>query len=924
MSYTFTINGKQVRSDQGDKTLLQFLRDDLHFFGTKDGCSKGQCGTCTIIIDGKPIRACTRRIKMLDGANIETIEGVSANDELHPIQTAFLMHHAYQCGFCTPGMIMTLKALLDENPNPTDDEIKHALRFNLCRCTGYQQIIEAVHTAVKIIAGEIPNRVENGKGWVGESPTTKRGVERVTGSLLFADDIRIPDALEGRVLFSEYPHAKITSIDVSKAEAMPGVAKVLTHEDIPGRKYFSEEDYPQQILAIDKVRYIGDPVAVVIAETEELAYEAMEHVDVTYEELPVISSIEEAIAPDAIRVHAEHPNEYSTTEVHKGNTEKGFAMSDFIVESEFTTSAVDHAVMELCSSSAKIDEDGRVVLYGTCQSHAKPPPEVAAALGIDVSELLYFNRPIGGGFGGREDVTTHIYAALGAFLLKRPVRVVYTREEMQLNQPKKHPFKFHYKVGATKDGKLQSLTCKAYCDTGAYNCTGDLVARFASVMGSGPYKVPNIDIEISSVFTNNILNGAFRGYGSTQTAAALAPIYDELAEKCGMSGHEFLKLNCLHVGEKNTAGQIIEYSCGFEEALDAVQTAFEKDGGRPEPSGPDKMVGVGYSGVYKNAGYGTGISDGIGVGIKLNDAGKFEIIPGSNECGQGSDTVVCQIAAQALGVNYDDVDVALHDSDTVPYTTGSTNASRTTYNQGNAVLGAIDKFKKTLAEFTADNFEGDQTFLEIGPDGVFDVRKEKDFCISYLDIVNKANEQEIVLRDDYYFLDIPANPPPVSADNPANSRDNRIFTSYLFNAQIAVIEVDKNTGEIEVLKVYAAADLGNAINPALVDGQMYGGLIQGLGYALSEKVVQDKGYLVTKNLHSLNVPKAGDIPKMHSIAIEENHPYGPFGAKGFSEGANNGTAPAIINAVYDAVGVRIKSLPIDQDQLLVEMKAREA
>jgi aldehyde oxidoreductase len=924
MSYTFTVNGHLVTTDFGEKPLLSFLREDLKLFGAKDGCSKGQCGACTVIVNAKAVRSCTRKMKTLDGAEIQTIEGLSDGDILHPIQTAFLKEHAYQCGFCTPGMIMALKALLDSNPHSTDAEIKNAIRFNLCRCTGYQQIIDAVHTAVRILDGEIPNSIDNGNGWVGESPATKHGVERVAGSLVFADDMRIDGELEGRVMFTEYPHAKILSIDVSEAEAMPGVVKVITHKDIPGKKFFSEIDYPQQILAIDKVRFIGDPIAVVFAETGELAYEAMKRIHVEYEVLPVIAGIEDAVAPDAVRVHDEWPNNYSHQAIHKGNTAKAFAGCDYVVESDFETSAVDHAVMELCASHAEIGEDGRVTLYGTCQSFAKVPAEVAAALGIDQKDLHYYTRPLGGGFGGREDCTTHIFAALGAQILRRPVRVVYSREEMQANQPKKHPFKLHYKVGATKDGKLQALTCTAYCDSGAYNCTGDLVARFAAVMGSGPFNLPNVDIDIAAVFTNNPVSGAMRGYGSTQTSAALAPLLDELADKCGMSGHDFLVNNCLHVGERTTAGQIIEYSCGFEEALNAVSDAFLKDGGRPEPSGPNKKVGVGYSGVYKNAGYGTGIPDGIGAGIQLTKEGRFEILTGTNECGQGADTVVCQIAAQALGIPYDDIDVAMHNSDTTPYTTGSTNASRTTYNQGNAILGAMAKFRKTMAAFTAENFGGDATFLEVGEKGVYDVRGDTDFCIPYIEIAKKAVELGTVLRDDYYFLDIPGNVPLTNSDNEANSSDNRIFTSYLFNAQIAVIEVDTENGDIKLLRMYAASDCGHAINPALVDGQIYGGIIQGMGYALSEKMVTEKGYIVTKDLKSLGVPTAKDIPVMTSIAIEENHPYGPFGAKGFSEGALNGTAPAIENAVYDAVGVRVRALPIEKKTLLEAMKAKEA
>lgn len=926
MSITFTVNNKQITTDKTEKTLLNFLREDLGLTGAKDGCSKGQCGTCTVIVNKKAVRSCCRKIKSLDGAVVETIEGISDGMNLHPVQIAFLKCHAYQCGFCTPGMIMAVKALLDENPDPNDDEIKEALKYNYCRCTGYVQILEAVHMAADIIAGREDASWDNGKGWLGESPITKHGIERVMGTATFGNDYKMDEALEGRLFFPKYPHAKIKSLDISEAEKMPGVVKVFTHKDIPGDKYYSYDsdgiyEYKQQILAIDKVRFLGDPIALVVAETAQQAYDAMEKIKVDYEVLPVVSTMDEALKEESVRVHEEFPNQFSGTKIKKGNVERAFAVSDLVIERDFETARIDHGILELSTAKADIGDDGRLNLYGACQGHVKIPKEVKNALAIDDKQFHYINLALGGGFGGRENSTAHIHAALAAWILKKPVRVTMTREEMQIFTPKRHGIRFHYKVGAMKDGTLTAMKANAVGDTGAYSCVGHFVMRLAADMGAGPYDVPNIDFDFKAVFTNNAVCGAMRGFGSTQTAACVETIIDEIAEKLNISPYEIRMKNALTVGKQTPSGQILEYSVGFEECMNAVKEAYEKDmGSLPKPSGPNKKIGIGWAGAYKNHADGHETLDGAGARVRLTDKGRIELVLGEVEYGTGHDTVCAQIAAQYLHMRYDDIDVAWHDSDTTPYTTGSTNGSRTTYMSGNAVLGACYKLKEQILEFAGKAYGREKDYLDIDEKGVYDVRKDSGFCVTLEDIAVRAKEAGEKLDEEYYFRDISAWQEPEDANNYGHSEKHRIFVTYIFSAQIAIVEVDEDTGDVEVLKVYAASDLGKAINPELVKGQVYSGVLMGMGYAFSEEYKMEDAIPQAKGYKDLGIMNIKSTPEIVPLIIENTHPFGPYGAKGFTEGCLNPAAPAILNAIYDAVGVRINKLPMKKEKLAEAIK----
>lgn len=921
---SFTVNGTKVSTEKSEETLLHFLRNDLGLKSVKDGCSAGQCGTCTVIINGKAVRSCTRKLKVLQDAVIETLEGIANEGELHPIQTAFLTCHAFQCGYCTPGMIMAVKALLDTVPDPTDEEIKKALRNNYCRCTGYQQIIEAVHLASKIMRGLRPNEIDNGMGWVGESPASKHGVERVTGKPIYTDDMDFSGAYEGVFLFSKYPHAWIKGIDTAEAEKMPGIVRIFTAKDIPGKNSFCEDTVTdengdpvilgQPVLAFDRVRYVGEPVCLVIGESVKLARDAADKICVDYDPLPVYVSPEMSLSEGAMRIHSSVKNDYAYCRTKKGNIEEAFKKADIVLKKDFKTHQVDHAILETSVAIARIGEDGRLELFASSQGITGIQKEVCEVLNIPRGKLHYFNRAVAGGFGGREDNICHAAAALAALTLHHSVRVSMTRDEMQAFAPKRHAVQLHYELAAMKDGTIIGLKGEAVGDTGAYSNHGNAVMRCVTAMGAGPYYIPNVEMCSVTVFTNNSVSGGFRGYGSTQTTAAMETLMDELAVVTGIDAYSLRKKNALRIGLQTSVGQVIEYSCGLSEALDAVKRAYEKDG-KPLPSSPEKKVGVGFAAGIKNQGFGKGLVDGSGAAIRLTETGAIQLIGGGVELGQGHDTVICQIAATYLGVPYDMVDVAWHDDDITPYTTGSTSASRATYMSGNAVLGACEKFRTTVFKYVRTNFDVEEdSILSFASDGIISEKNDSRKRIPYIEIAKRAAKSGVTLREDYYYVDEKCVPLSENANNSTNSTDHNIYTTYSFSAQIAVVEVDTVTGEVKVLKIYSASDLGRMINPKNVYGQMYGGVIQGMGLCLTERWELENGIVKTKGYRALGVPDITKMPEIMPIGIEELHPHGPYNAKGFSEGCLNTTTPAILNAIYDAVGIRINSIPVGKIQ----------
>ncbi len=913
------VNSKEVFARDPEQTLLSFLRDGLGLVGAKDGCSRGQCGACTVIIDKKAVRACTRKMKQLEGVVVETVEGLAQNGELHPLQQAFLYCHAFQCGFCTPGIIMASKALLDADPHPTDDQIKQAIKFNICRCTGYKQVIDAVRLAIEIADGATKLDVFDNRGWVGDNPVVKNGVERVMGQPLFTDDFHIDNCLQGRVVFPAYPHAKILSIDCAEALKQPGVVAIATHKDIPGKKFFSQELFPQQILAIDKVRFIGDPIAVVYAESAQQAYDAMPFIKVEYEVLPVIATAEQGYDPESCRVHEEYPNNFANRHVQKGDVERGFAASDVIVESDVSVGTLEHGRLELDAALAELDEKGRLVVYGTGQNPSHMRHDICKAMNLTEEQIRLVTRPAGGAFGKLEDLVCHIFAALGTMMTKRPVRVTLTRDEVNAYTTKRHALKFHYKVGAAKDGRILAMQTFTLGDTGAYSSLGDFLNSCTATMGSGPYEAPNVDFNSHMMFTNNPIAGCFRGYGSTQVSVAVETVLDQVAEKLNLSPFELRRVNGLSSGKQTPSGQIIEYSCGFHDTINAVQTAFEKDG-LPAPSAPGKKVGFGVAGGFKNMGFGNGMEDGAGCSIDLRPDGKFQMYTGGVELGQGHDTVVCQIAAQTLGVPYNDVDIGPVDDDYSPYAKGSTSASRMTYCSGNAARTCSIMFKDKLLKTVGGLAGVSPSAIDMGKEGIVELKADQ-LLMTYAEAAKLIADNNASVKQEYYYVAGECHAPCDDNNNiDMDMINHRIHIAYLFAAQVAVVEVDEETGKVKVLRVYVSNDCGRAINPAMVEGQINGSVVMGMGYALSEKFEMEDGYIKTKGYKQLGLPTSLEMPEIKAFLIEENHPFGPYGAKGLGEMALNPTAPAILNAIYNAVGVRVTSLPVDPKKLAAAIK----
>ncbi len=810
---------------------------------------------------------------------------------------------------------MAAKGLLDKNPNPAVEEIQTALKNNICRCTGYKKIIDAVLLAAAVLRGEASIDLEELRGGVGDSAVRTDAIAKVTGQAVFTDDYKLERPLHGKFKFPDVPHAKILSVDIAEAQQMPGVVKIALHKDIPGRKIFGQGMVPQQpVICGDVVRFIGDPVAVVYAETEAQAVAALDKIKLELEELPLITTPEEAMAEGAYPIF-EEGNLLKHHHTHKGNIERGFALSDVIVDEVFETPSIDHGYMEPDAALARFDEEGRLVVAGAEQNPMGLLRDLSASLDLPEDKLVVLTRPCGGGFGGREEPSVHIQAALGTLLTGRPVRMVFSREELNRFSTKRHAMKLHYRIGADKNGRLQAMKINIVGDTGAYMSSGEFVLFRSCVYSPGPYEVPNAWVDTYAVYTNNVPAASMRGFGSPQPCAAVETMMDRLAEKCGLSPFEIRRLNGLELGKQTLTGHVIDYACGFKASLDAVQAAVERDG-LPAPSGAGKKVGLGLACGMKNVGLGSGSEDAAWAQMKLGEDGKLVLMAGGLEMGQGHDTVVVQIAAEALGLPMNRLSIAPVDS-RFSLDGGITTASRLTFVSGNACMAVARLFKEKLLAFAARVSGMPAGHLALDDDGVHSLAPGREWRANFKDLAITAYETGDIPYEKYYYIAPATAPMKDCSDNPSNDLlAHRMHFSYCYATQAAVVEVDEASGEVKVLKVYAASDAGKAINPALVEGQIEGGVAMGLGYALSEEFVMENGRLKTVGFKDLGIPSATQVPyNIESIIIEDFHPYGPFGAKGMGELPMNATAPAILNAIYNAVGVRVSKLPIRPAQL---------
>lgn len=914
----FTVNGQPIQADvPPDMTLLRFLRERLGLTGPKNGCSSGHCGACTVVMNGKATRSCLVKMNSprLDGAEILTIEGLAPEGKLHPIQASFIERGAIQCGFCTPGMVMTAKALLDENPNPSEEDIKKALtrNRNLCRCTGYVNIIAAIQDAAERLAA--------GEEWVDPEDVLskedanlprlrKDALGLVTGTTKFSDDLVLEGMLYGKILWSEYPHAEIVSIDTSEAEAMEGVALVVTAKDIPGENRAGLIELDQPAIAEDKVRFIGDSVAAVFAETPEIAEEAVKKIKVEYRPLPAVFTPEEAARPDAPLVH-DKGNLIHHARIVRGDVEKAFEQCAVVVEHTYTTPRIEHAFMEPESGVGIPDPDGGVTIKMGTQTAFDDRKQLARILALPEEKIRIIQMPMGGAFGGKEDILIYQYLALGALLSKRPVKITLTREESLRTHPKRHPAKMRFKTGADAEGRLLALEAEIVLDGGAYASLSVDVLENTLVFAGGPYYIPNVKLEGWAWYTNNVPCGAMRGFGVNQVAFALETNLDEIARKLGMDPFQIRLINALDVGLPTVADHVLEEGVvGIKPTIEAAREALKKLD-IPEPA-PGKRIGIGVASAVKNIGFGHGFPESAGAVAELDASGKVRILTSQHEYGQGARAGLVRLAAEELGVPVEQVEIVWPDTAVTP-PTGPTTASRQTFMTGNALLMACRALKEEVAARAAEVLDTEPSHIRIeGPYLVDEVSGQK-MPISDLG-------ERITVEKRY------KTPPSAPLLEEPSRYGRPDFESrpthwcYAYGTQVAVVEVDEKTGEVRVLTVIAAHDLGKVINRGAVEGQIHGGVMMGIGYALSEEFVVEKGVNLTDSLRKCGVPTADFTPKVIPILVEVPHPQGPKGAKGFAEGPSLATAPAITNAIYDAVGVRVYDLPATRRKIAAALK----
>jgi CO/xanthine dehydrogenase Mo-binding subunit/aerobic-type carbon monoxide dehydrogenase small subunit (CoxS/CutS family) len=918
-----TVNDKTYDLDVPEsRTLAQVLRYDLGLTGTKIGCEEAECGICTVLVNQTPVDSCIYPAFKAQGTAVTTIEGLAHNGKLHPLQAAFIEHGAVQCGFCTSGLIMNAKALLDTNPSPTDHDIKVALKDTLCRCTGYSSVINAIHSAASELRGEGAQPWQAPKtvaplSAIGQPVPPQEVIDKVTGRAKFTDDYAFPGMLIGRTLRAAHPHARLLKIDTSKAKALPGVHAALTYEDVPGENIHGlvYSDWPA--LAQDKVRYMGDPVAIVAAETEEIAEQALGLIDVTYEVLPVVGDPELARMPEAPVVHEgrEDGNLLKHIKVRHGDVEQGFAESDVIIEREYRTPTIEHAFMEPeCSIGVPAgydDAHAKLTIYVGSQIPYDDRRQTARALGLPEDQVRVKGTLIGGGFGGKEDIAGQIHAAMLAQVTGRPVKMLYTRQESLLFHPKRHATIIRIKTGAKRDGTLTAVQAELYGDGGAYASLSDKVMTRATTHATGPYIVPNARIDCYVMYTNNPPSGAFRGFGVTQSAFAVEQNMDLVAEALGMDPVEFRLKNAQRVGAKTATGQMLRESVGLIQTIQHVNGEMR---GKNQPfqwnwREGHKAYGWGLACAYKNTGLGGGANDCATAEIEVYPNSVAEVRISSADMGQGLSVVLAQIAAEELGMPVQQVRVLLSDTDLTP-NGGPTTASRQTYVSGNAARYAASTMRDALAAVAAERMGVAPEKLHFEGGSV----RYNGSTVEIGEIVGWMKEQGLEAKVRYAYT---------APTTQALGTGGDMHFAFSYATQAALVEVDLETGQIKVLKMIAANDVGRAINPRTLEGQVEGGIMMSMGNCLTEEYIIENGVPWSTLFSRYKIPSIKYMPEFVSFFVEDPTTEGPYGAKGVGEIVAINTMPAIANAITRATGIRTYRVPVDQDALLRAIKSGE-
>ncbi|MBP6176751.1 MAG: molybdopterin-dependent oxidoreductase [Anaerolineales bacterium] len=921
------VNGKQYSIDAvAGETLSTLLRERLRLTGTKIGCEEAECGACTVLVDGQPMMSCVYPAERADGKTIVTIEGlaqrVHEEMKLHPLQEAFVEHGAVQCGFCIPGQIMTAYALLKRNPNPNSEDIRFALKDTLCRCAGYPSIENAIIAAAEALrTGEpvqkpthIPNSIHEHKT-VGHKHLRPEAVEKVTGDAIYTDDLKFDGMLYAKAKRAMIPHGFLKKLDVSKAKALPGIVSVLTAADVPAEKNHGLVifDWPVMVGVGERVRYVGDALAIVAAESLEIADQALALIETEFDLQPVITNPVMARQDGVPQIH-EKGNLLKHIKVRKGDMDQGFAEADIVLEHTFHTPATDHAFIEPECSIAVPLPDGRMEIYVGSQIPYQDRTQVARVMGWSEERVRIVGQLMGGGFGGKEDVMGQIHTAMLANVTQRPVKLLFDRRESLLVHPKRHATQIRVKIGAKKNGRLVAAETELYGDTGAYASLGEKVMTRATTHSAGPYDIPHVRADCYAMYTNNPPAGAFRGFGVTQSAFAVESMMDKLAEELNLDPVELRRMNALHVGSITNTGQELKESVGLLECIDRVDAEMRKHNSHPftprvDSANPNLVRAWGFASAYKNTGLGGGAPDISGADVELYEDGTFQVRSSAAELGQGLVTVMRLVVSEELAVAPEKVRVLVMDTDLTP-NGGPTTASRQTFVTGNASRYAAKTLRDQITASMAEKFDvrPEQIRFE---DGIVHVNGHS---LSYADVYKEMKGMGQQPRVRYEYEAPKTQPLGTGGD---------MHFAFSFGVQAAEVEVNKLTGEVKVLKVISANDVGFAVNPLGLQGQVEGGVMMGLGNCLTEEFIVENGNVVTDQLARYRVPGIMLTPEITAIIVEHPIASGPYGAKGVGEISSIPTTPAITNAIYNAVKVRFDKLPVDQEVIARELWERE-
>jgi aldehyde oxidoreductase len=959
-SCAFRVNGRAVKTFSSPvERLSRVLRAELGLTGTKVGCDAGDCGACTVLLDGDPVCACLVAISQVAGCEITTVEGLatrlSDGTEVGAhLQRSFLSHGAAQCGACTPGMLVAATALLEKNPAPSETEVMDAIGGVLCRCTGYRKIIAAISDAAKALT-EAPSDkhlsvVKPAAGAaVGSRIVRLDGLRKVEGSEIFGADETPAGVLTVRAVRCPHDRARFQFGDLAAFVCEhPGVSAVFTAKDVPGKNCYGVIPIysDQPVFAETETRFRGEAVAAVVGDAAVVEALDLTGLPVTWQPLPALRDIDSALAPNATLLHANRPeNILVRGRVVRGDVDSALTSADITADFVCETGFVEHAYIEPEAGFARRVGD-QIEIQACTQSPYMDRADIANILAIPPEHVRIIPTAVGGGFGSKLDLSVQPFVALAAWHLGKPVRMVYSRSESIISTTKRHPARMRLRGGCTHDGKLVALDLAADFNTGAYSSWGPTVAARVPVHGSGPYYVPHYRALTRAVHTNLVPAGAFRGFGVPQCAIAQEQLYDELADRAGIDRLEFRILNALTEDAPTVTGQVLGAGVGIRACFEALREKWQEarraaaefnakagsatsaaeaagENALPNPSmkrcatqKPNLPTvtephthgslrrGVGVAGMWYGCGN-TSLPNPSTVRIGLKPDGRIALHQGAVDIGQGSNTIVTQICADALGAPIDRFDLVSGDTAITP-DCGKTSASRQTFVTGKAAQMAGTELRRQILKLAnacscaALEFADGQIMVrEDDRENVRDHGQSRPLDLSILPL----DPHGYVITAEATF-DPPTSP--LNTDGQGNP-----YAVYGFGAHMAEIEVDTKLGTVRVLKVTASHDVGRAINPTLIEGQIEGGVAQGLGMALMEEFFPGRG----ENLHDYLIPSAGDIPPVESILIEDPSPVGPFGAKGIGEQAVIPTAPAILNALHDAVGIRLKKTPATPDRV---------